>query len=171
MAKCITPWTRKEEQLAVRLRAEGCRIASVAVALGRTYGQVSVKLSRLGATVPVPNRRSVKVLGQAVRRAVARGHTDREVAVVLGMTHQEVWKVRTRLGLAPGRGKLPTERKVSECLCCGLVAGSAVARRKGWFQAKARFGTRVARCPACLREFGAPTAAELGAGVSRPEGV
>lgn len=167
MTKCITPWTRKEEQLAVRLRAEGCRIASVALALGRTYGQVSVKLSRLGATVPVPNRRSAKVLEQAVRRAVARGHTDRQAAVVLGMSHQEVWKVRTRLGLAPGRGRPPAE--VSECLCCGLVAGSLVARRKGWFQAVARFEVRVARCPACLREFGAPTAAELGAGVSRPE--
>jgi len=166
VAKCDRPWTRAEEQRAVALRAARHTIASIARELGRTYGAVSVRLSKLGATRARPGRRRPGDFLTAVAGACRCGaRTDRRVAELLGSTHQEVFRARKKLGI-PAASAAVVRRAVragggKRTRKAGLVCWGCDRRQRdsvaGW--AVARFGRTPeleAYCPVCVGVYGLP---------------
>lgn len=152
------PWTKLEERRAVELRRQRHTLAAVARALGRTYGAVSRKLFKLGATRRQGARRRPGAFLRAVARLSRPGRSDGETAAALGCTVQRVWRARKRLGIPPGltyaqagaRPKPPPVR----CWCCDRKRPTQ--RAKGWVTrpvGRTCLGLREVYCPACFRAW------------------
>lgn len=103
---CPQPtWTRKQEMQAARMKEDGTPIAEIAAALGKTYGAVSVRLSKLGATKQIGRIRRkpgeflaavADLCGPHMRR---KRMSDGDIAAALDVYPQEVFLARKKLGI------------------------------------------------------------------------
>ncbi len=103
---CPQPqWTRKQEMLVCHMREAGKSIGECAAAVGKSYGAVSVRLSKLGATkVNDRGRRGrgeflAAVAALCVPAASRHRRSDKDIAAILDVYPQEVFRARKKLGI------------------------------------------------------------------------
>jgi hypothetical protein len=146
------PWTRKEQDYAIRLRTvEGKPLPEIAVLLGRTYNSVSTMLSKQGATQARPDRRKPGELRALVARYARPGVTDCRIARKLKVSQSTVQFVRSKvLGLPPGLSLVECA-KIGNRRCRaknGGMSGSIITDERERFRS---FGEGWPFCPVSLR--------------------
>jgi hypothetical protein len=97
-----TRWSNNDIEILINLHNRYKSISYIAKILDRNYGQVSVKLSRMGLTKQIINRRKPNRFLECIKLACEPGKSDRMIARELQTTHQEVFKARKKLGIISG---------------------------------------------------------------------
>lgn len=118
-------WTRKQEITVCQMREAGKTISECAAAVGKSYGAVAVRLSKLGVCkkLSAPRRKPGGFL-EAVKKLCFKSNgqsrqlCDSRMALILNSTTQEVFKARKKLGIS---------RRTSQSAC---VKKSWMTRRR-----------------------------------------
>lgn len=114
------PWQAHEEQVLLKLHAQGARPKQISDQLpGRSTQAVHARAQALGLSFGVVNRRTADVFDR-VRQLAAAGTPDREIAVELGLSTTGVSKLRRsngipsskQLTLRPKAEKAPRKARV-----------------------------------------------------------